>query len=175
MAHAAGAAAPVVALNPALMPFPGLAARIFPSLARLLFVNPLVPRMLAGMASLPGEPGRFLRQATGSTIDRPGLAAYGALLATARHCGGALEMMANWDLEAFHRRLPQIGAPVLLLHSDGDVTVPLASVEQAAAMLPDARLVVEPGLGHLAHEERPDWAVGHILAHARREQGGSTT
>jgi magnesium chelatase accessory protein len=50
-----GAGVPVIGFNPALMPFPGLAAQLFPSLARLLFVNPLVPRMLAGIARLPGN------------------------------------------------------------------------------------------------------------------------
>ena len=152
----------VLGFNPALMPFPGLAARLFPSLARLLFLNPLVPRMMAGMAGWPGEVERFLGRATGSTIAAEGLAAYRRLFTNPDHCAGAMEMMANWDLEAFGRVLPQIAAPVRLIHSDRDSAVPVDSVERAAALIPHARLDVWPGLGHLAHEERPDLAVAAI-------------
>ena len=42
------AAAGIVGLSPALQPFPGIAAKLFPSLARLLFVNPLAPHLPAG-------------------------------------------------------------------------------------------------------------------------------
>ncbi|MDF8335745.1 alpha/beta fold hydrolase BchO [Novosphingobium cyanobacteriorum] len=166
MSLANSAQTPVVGLNPALMPFPGLAARLFPSLARMLFVNPLVPRMLAGIARMPGETERFLLRATGSTIDAQGLAGYRALMSTAAHCGSAMEMMASWDLETLSRQYASIAAPVMLVHSDGDSAVPLASVEKAAALLPNARLEVLPGLGHLAHEERPDLAAQFIRDHA---------
>ena len=155
----------VLGFNPALMPFPGLAARLFPSLAKLLFLNPLVPRMMAGMAGWPGETERFLKRATGSTIGPEGLAAYRKLFTNPDHCAGAMGMMANWDLEAFGRILPGIAAPVRLIHSDRDSAVPLDSVERAAALLPHARLDVWPGLGHLAHEERPDLAVAAIREH----------
>lgn len=170
LVHGRGDGVPVVGLNPALMPFPGLAAQLFPSLARMLFVNPLVPRMLAGIARLPGEPERFLRRATGSALDAQGLRCYAALLGNAGHCGGAMEMMASWDLDALSRTLPAITAPVQLVHARGDVAVPLASVEKAAALLPHARLEVLPGLGHLAHEERPDLAAALINAHARQQR-----
>jgi magnesium chelatase accessory protein len=166
MALATGAQTPIVGFNPALMPFPGLAARLFPSLARMLFVNPLVPRMLAGIARMPGETERFLQRATGSTIDAAGLACYRALMSTPAHCGGAMEMMASWNLEALSRHYAAIAASVLLVHSRGDTAVPLASVEKAASLLPNTRLEVLPSLGHLAHEERPDPAAQFIRDHA---------
>lgn len=161
-AHNEGANVSVIGFNPALMPFPGLAAQLFPSLARLLFVNPLVPRLLAGIARLPGEPERFLRRATGSTLDAPGLAAYCALLGCPGHCAGAMEMMASWDLDALRQRLPAMAMPVHLVHTRGDMAVPLHTVEAAARLLPHARLTVLPALGHLAHEERPDLAAATI-------------
>jgi magnesium chelatase accessory protein len=139
-----GAGVPVIGFNPALMPFPGLAAQLFPSLARLLFVNPLVPRMLAGIARLPGEPERFLKRATGSTIDAPGLACYRALLGCPAHCAGAMEMMASWDLDALRRRLPTMAMPVHLVHARADAAVPLHTVEAAARLLPHAHLTVLP-------------------------------
>lgn len=170
-AHDGAARTPVVGLNPALTPYPGLAARLFPALALMLFVNPLVPRMLAGIARLPGETGRFLERATGSTLDRAGVEAYQAVMGTPGHCAGTIEMMARWNLEALARVLPAVTAPVLLVHSHGDRTVPLASVEQAAALLPSHRLEVLPGLGHLAHEERPDLAAALIRNHAATPGG----
>lgn len=158
-------AVPVLGFNPALLPFPGLAARLFPAFARLLFVNPFVPRMLAGIARVPGETERFLGRATGSTIDAAGLACYARLFGHAGHCAGAIEMMARWDLATLARQLPAIAAPVHLVHSRGDRAVPLAAVEEAAGLLPRASLEVLPGLGHLAHEERPDLAVAAIRRH----------
>jgi len=169
-----GVAIPVVGFNPALMSFPGLAAKLFPSLAKMLFVNPFVPRMLAKIARIPGETGRFLARATGSQIDAKGIAAYEALMSNHRHCGGAMEMMASWDLEALSRLLPQVASPVLLVHSSGDTAVPLNSVERAAKLIPDCRLEVLPTLGHLAHEERPDRAANLIRMFAAKKVGQMT-
>ena len=174
LVHARGETTPIVGFNPALMPFPGLAAKLFPSLAKALFVNPFVPRILAGIAKIPGETGRFLRRATGSTIDAKGIAAYEVLMSNHRHCGGAMEMMASWDLESLSRLLPQIGSPVLLVHSSADSAVPLDSVERAAKFIPDCRLEVLPGLGHLAHEEQPARAADFIRAFAEQKLGQET-
>lgn len=150
---------PVVGFNPALAPFPGLGAQVFPLMARLLFVNPLVPRLFSGLARFGGETERFLRRSTNSRIDGIGLRCYEALLGNSVHCKGALAMMANWNLESLQRYLPQIESPVLLVHSEGDVAIPLESVRQAAAPLPNADLEVLPHLGHLAHEEQPEHAA----------------
>lgn len=174
LASTRGGEVAVVGLNPALMPFPGLAAKLFPSLARMLFINPFVPRMLAGIARIPGETGRFLRRATGSMIDARGIAAYDVLMGNSRHCGGAMEMMASWDLEGLSRDLSQFDHPVLLIHSSADAAIPLQSVQEAASRLPDCRLQVLPGLGHLAHEERPDLVADQILRFAHQQQGSPT-
>ena len=40
----------LVALNGALMPFPGLASVLFPSLAKVLFLNPVTPKIFAWSA-----------------------------------------------------------------------------------------------------------------------------
>ncbi|GGC34932.1 magnesium chelatase [Novosphingobium marinum] len=159
MAHEKLTEAPIVGFNSAIMPFEGLAARIFPTMAKMLFVNPFVPGIFAHMARVPGETARFLKKATNSRIDTQGLRCYEALFGNSRHCGGALEMMARWDLASLERALPGIGNRVLLVHSRGDSAVPLSSVEQAAKLLPDCRLEVLPKLGHLAHEEEPATAA----------------
>ena len=153
---------PVIGFNPALAPFPGLGAQVFPLMAKLLFVNPLVPRLFSGIARLRGDIAGFLERSTNSQIDGVGLRCYETLLGNSVHCKGALEMMASWNLEALDRQLPEIESPVLLVHSNGDVAVPLDSVEKAAKRLPQARLEILPDLGHLAHEERPEQAAALI-------------
>ena len=73
-------------------------------------------------------------------------------------------MMADWDLESLHRDLPRLRTRMLLVHGDRDAAIPLSSVRQAARVVDGARLVILPGLGHLAHEERPALAAGAITA-----------
>ncbi|AHE55365.1 alpha/beta fold hydrolase BchO [Sphingomonas sanxanigenens] len=146
----------IVGLDAALLPFPGLAATLFPSMAKLLFVNPFAPHIFARMARVPGETARFLARSTGSRIDAAGAACYQQLLATPAHCSGAITMMANWDLLAFRRDLPRLDTPLLLLHGDVDTAIPIATAKEAIAMVPNGRLVPLPGLGHLAHEEKPE-------------------
>lgn len=152
-----GRAAPrgIVGLNSALMPIPGLAGLLFPSLARMLFINPLAPHLFAGLARVPGETARFLARSTGSQIDAPGIACYERLFATSGHCAGAITMMADWDLPALRRDLARLGVPLLLVHGEADLAIPLSDARDAAAIVATARLVSLPGLGHLAHEEQP--------------------
>lgn len=147
--------AAIVGLNAALLPFPGLAAALFPTMARLLFVNPFAPHIFARMARVPGETGRFLARSTGSHIDAEGVRCYERLLATSDHCAGAIGMMANWDLEALKRDLPRLLTRLLLVHGQGDRAIPIATAREAAAMVDGARLLTLPRLGHLAHEEQP--------------------
>ncbi len=166
-----GIAAPraIVGLGAALLPIPGLAGVLFPSLARMLFVNPLAPHLFARMARTPGETARFLARSTGSRIDAPGIACYERLFATSGHCAGAIGMMAAWDLPGLRRDLARhpglAGVPLLLVHGAGDAAIALADA-RAAAALTQARLVELPGLGHLAHEEQPGEIAGLITGFA---------
>lgn len=157
-----GYAGPIVGLNSALRPFPGLGAQLFPAVAKLLFVNPFVPRIFSGSLSRPGEAEKFLKRSTGSAIDAAGMACYSALLRSPAHAKGALAMMANWDLPTLKGRMAQIRNQVLLVHSDRDAAIPLDWAREASGWLAHARLEVMPGLGHLAHEEAPDKAAALI-------------
>lgn len=145
----------IVGLDAALLPFPGLAARLFPALARILFVNPFAPHIFARMAR-GGETARFLERSTGSRIDAAGIDFYARLFATSEHCAGAITMMADWDLESLKRDLHRLAVPLLLLHGEADAAIPIATAREAAALVGDGRLVSLPDLGHLAHEERPE-------------------
>ena len=46
--------------------------------------------------------------------------------------------------------------PLLLIHGEGDTAIATDAVRRSAAVVPGARLELLAGLGHLAHEERPD-------------------
>jgi magnesium chelatase accessory protein len=146
----------IVSINGALLPFPGPAADLFPGLAKLLFLNPLTPRLFAFQAGLARSSGGFLKRTTGSRIDALGVELYSRLFRSPGHVAGALDMMANWDLKALERALPRLGVPLTLIASSNDLTVP-ASVSRAVSMaVPGARFVPVSGLGHLAHEEDPE-------------------
>jgi len=164
-----GLAAPqgVIGLNSALLPFPGLAAKLFPTLARMLFVNPFAPHIFAGIARQRGETARFLARSTGSVIDPAGADFYGRLFATPGHCAGAITMMADWDLESLARDLPKLAVPLLLVHGDKDAAIPLSSAKGAAARVNGAAFTALSGLGHLAHEEAPGVVGDAITGFAR--------
>ncbi|UUL83047.1 alpha/beta fold hydrolase BchO [Sphingomonas qomolangmaensis] len=161
----------IVGLNPALLPFPGLAAKLFPTLAKLLFVNPFAPHIFAQIARGSGEVGRFLARSTGSTIDAAGVEYYARLFRDPGHIGGAIAMMAEWDLDSFAARLPELGVPLLLIHGDRDAAIPAKAATDAAARVPGAAVEIVSGVGHLAHEERPADIAARILAFARQAEG----
>ncbi|WP_374944385.1 alpha/beta fold hydrolase BchO [Sphingomonas sp.] len=145
----------LVGLDAALLPFPGLAAKLFPTLARMLFVNPFAPHVFSAIARTSGETAKFLERSTGSRIDAAGVGYYERLFATPAQCSGAITMMADWDLEALKRDLPRLAVPLLLIHGGADSAIPPANAREAAALVADAAVTILPGLGHLAHEERP--------------------
>jgi magnesium chelatase accessory protein len=132
-AHSAGAAiaarmaldgshsAPIVAFGAALLPFPGVSAPLLSGLARLLFVNPLAPSLFARVARTDGQVEKFLARSTGSRIDARGIELYGRLFGSSDHCAGAIEMMADWDLVALERELPDCRwAMHVFIHGDCD-------------------------------------------------------
>lgn len=147
---------PCVGLNPALLPFPGIAAKIFPTLAKILFTNPFVAQIFARRARYPGAVGRFLSKATGSKIDAVGLEAYRLLMTRSGHCDGAIRMMASWQLEELEARLGDILSPVMLVHGRKDSAIPKTAVQQAGALIADCRFAEITDAGHLAHEEQPE-------------------
>lgn len=143
----------VVSLNGALAPFTGLAGHILPPMAKLLFLNPLAPHFFARSADRAAT-ARLL-DGTGSRIDARGVDLYARLLANPAHVGGALGMMANWDLRALQRDLPRLATPLALVAATNDKTVAPQIARRLAARLPDAAFAEIEGLGHLAHEEAP--------------------
>lgn len=64
---------------------------------------------------------------------------------------------------------PRLALPVELLHGDADTIVPLEIHSRPlAALLPDARLTVLPGTGHMPHHSQPDQVIAAIHRAAAR-------
>ncbi len=145
----------LVSLNGALLPLHGLAGHIFSPLARILAVNDVVSRIFAWRARDRVAVERLI-QRTGSTLDAYGVDLYARLVRNPRHVRAALEMMANWDLRPLERELPRLAPQLVLVTGENDRTVPPGEAERVRALVATARLERLPGLGHLAHEERPE-------------------
>ena len=146
---------PIVAINGALMPFAGPAAVLFPTLAKLLFVNPFVPRIFALQGQSHTMVKSFLERSTGSVIDGEGIRFYKRLLASSGHCAAPLTMMANWDLDSLKRDYGRFTSPLLLLHAEHDAAIPPSDGAKIKALIPQSEVRMLNGLGHLAHEEDP--------------------
>ncbi len=144
----------LVAFNGALLPLAGAPGQVFSTIAKALVAIPLVPNVFAWRASDPTMVNRLL-QDTGSKLDPEGVALYRRLVRDPGHVAGALGMMANWDLRPLERDMKRLRVPLVLVAAANDKTIPPADAERVRALVPGARVVVLPGLGHLAHEERP--------------------
>lgn len=154
----------LIALNGALTPFPGVASFLFPSMARMLFVNPITPKLFAWSADRAAV--RRLIDGTGSRLDQPGLDLYRRLFTRAGHVSGALGMMANWDLATLDRDLPRLATRTLLVVGSEDKAIRPDTAFALRDRLPAARIELVRGLGHLAHEEAPDRIAEIVLREA---------
>ena len=180
--HSAGAAigarmcldghiAPValVSVNGAWWPLPGLAGVLFPPVAKLMAAVPFVPHLFSRRAADSAAVLRLI-DGTGSRLDATGAALYGRLLRSPGHAAGALAMMAHWDLRPLARDLPRLQPQLTLVVGANDIAVPPAQARAVQALLPQASLLTLAGLGHLAHEERPE-AVATMVCDAARTAG----
>ncbi|MGY6710538.1 MAG: alpha/beta fold hydrolase BchO [Rhizobiaceae bacterium] len=151
----------IIAINGALLPMRG--SGLFGPLARLLFLNPLAPRIFSWRAEDIAATRRLL-EGTGSRIDEAGIDFYARLFRRSGHVAATLGMMANWELDWLERRLPRLDVPLLLVAGRGDKAVPVAQARDLVGRAAGARLSEIEG-GHLVHEERPE-AVADLI---RRE------
>ncbi len=147
--------AAVVSLNGALLPFPGAANDFLGPVARLLAGSRIAAQAVTLFAGSRPSVDRLLRS-TGSRIDPEGARLYARLVGNAAHVHGALALMANWDLRPLVRDLPKLAPRLVLVTGGNDGMVPPHEAYRVRALLPKAELIPLRGLGHLAHEERPD-------------------
>lgn len=153
----------LIAINGAFKPFDGMAAHVFPAIAKLFALNPLT---ILGLAAGGGDVARVtkLMDATGSKLDARTLALYARLFNTPGHVAGVMGMMARWDLNPLVSRLANLTIPTTLIIGSGDLAVSPDVSAGVAGLLRNARLVTLPGLGHLAHEEDAASVVNVIEA-----------
>ncbi|MER0238646.1 alpha/beta fold hydrolase BchO [Fulvimarina sp. MAC8] len=158
----------VVSLNGALLPFPGLAGRLFPKIAKVVYRNPIVPRIFAYRAKSESAVSGLL-DGTGSALTPEGKALYARLFQDRHHVAGTLSMMSHWDLDRFAARLGRLETPLLLLAGDKDKAIPTSVSERVATRVANGEVRILPGLGHLAHEEAPDRIAAIILEETTRQ------
>lgn len=156
----------IISLNGAFLPFPGLAGKLFPGMAKLIFLNPLAPRLFALRAGDRSVVDRLIRS-TGSRPEATQVEGYARLIRTPGHVAGALGMMANWDLEPLQGELRRLATPLLLVACENDLAIPPSVADTVARMAPDAQVVHVPHLGHLGHEEDAALFAGLIVSAAR--------
>jgi magnesium chelatase accessory protein len=143
-----------------------MASYLFSPLAKLLVGIPLVPWLFARRSADRAIVEQMIT-ATGSTIEPVGIELYARLARKPGHVAGALGMMANWDLGPLERDLCKLARPLVLVTGNNDRTVSPATALMVRAVLPSAKLVSLPGLGHLAHEERPEEVAALVKRLAR--------
>lgn len=175
LAHSAGAAlalrllqssdrtVPLIAVNPALAPFKGLAGVLFPMAARMVAMSPIMVNMIKRRMSGQGQVVSLVKT-TGSVISTEGLNLYAKLFDNKAHLDGTLLMMAQWKLDGLVADLPWIDVPCTFLVGEKDKAVPPATVREIARKMPNAKVISFPGYGHLLHEEAP-----HLVADQLRE------
>ena len=159
----------IISMNGALMPFKGAQGHWYSGAAKLFLANPLMPRFLAWRASDEQQVTEVIGS-TGSALDARGLDLYQRLFREPGHVGGALSMMANWDVRAMRDLVAHLDTHLELVVGERDGTVSPRDADMFVARTPKARLRVLPGLGHLAHEERPD-IIQDLVVEIAREVG----
>lgn len=159
----------LISLNGALLPLRGLAGHWFSPAAKLLAANLFVPRLFAWKANSPRAVERLV-ESTGSRLDARGVELYRRLISTPGHVAATLRMMASWDLDPMVRELPHLRAPLILVVAERDGTVRPAEANRVRALVPGAETAHLPGLGHLAHEERPRLVADLVLSIAARHR-----
>jgi magnesium chelatase accessory protein len=155
----------LVSLNGVLLPLHGMPYEFFSPMAKLLAGSSLVPRFFAWRAQDRSSIERLVRS-TGSKLDARGIELYAKLVRSPGHVGGALEMMANWDLRPLQHDLHRLRTRLLLVAAENDRTVAPAEARRVARIVHGAQVVTLPGLGHLAHEEQPGLVVDEVLRFA---------
>lgn len=144
----------LIGLNGALLPLRGIAGQFFSPLAKMLTLNPFMPRLVAWRAASRTTVARVLGE-TGSQISDIDLDFYALLFQNPAHVAAALAMMANWDLKPLAAELSRLRAPLALIAASNDRSISSDDAFRVRGLQPSVSVTYVRGLGHLAHEEDP--------------------
>ncbi len=145
----------VIGINAALERFDGIAGWLFPLLAKFLALNPLSSYHFATGRNSRARARRLIER-TGSRLNDDGIDYYARLISDRDHVEGALQMMAQWQIDGLLDRLNNLEARCLFIVGDQDGAVKPETSENAAAKIARAEVKHFADLGHVAHEERPE-------------------
>ncbi len=158
----------LVSLNGAFLPLGGTKHPALARVARLLTLGDVLPRVFAWRAADAAVVDQLLRR-TGSTLDARGRDFYQRLARSTPQVSAALAMMAGWDPRPLMRDLPRLRTRLELIAGGNDGMIAPSEAVRVEAMVPGAHVTLLPGLGHLAHEERPAEVAGLIVALTRKQ------
>lgn len=151
----------LISLGGALLPLDGLPARIFSPLAKMMAALPHPPYLFALRARYTSMVDDLMT-GTGSVLAPETVELYRRLGTSPGHVGAAIAMMANWDLKPLRHDLPHLRTHLILATGSNDRTIPPVMTKKVNALVPGSEVVAFEGLGHLAHEERPDLVAAMI-------------
>ncbi|MEO0575135.1 MAG: alpha/beta fold hydrolase BchO [Pseudomonadota bacterium] len=151
----------VAAINPALLPFNGIAGLTFPVLARLMAITPMLSNIIAARARSRSGIERLITN-TGSHIPDALLDGYHSLMQSPSHVKSVLSMMANWQLDDLLPRWRSGSVPLHVALGSLDRAVPPGRTQQALRDMPATHIHRWLSRGHLAHEESPDDVVAWL-------------
>jgi magnesium chelatase accessory protein len=152
----------LVAINPALRPFGGVAGFAFPFMARLAASSGALPVMIARRAKRRDEVEGLIT-ATGSKVPGEMLDCYQRLLQRAGHVRAVLAMMAGWQLDHLVRALRALDPVQHVILGGRDRAVPPARTMATLAGLSNTMVSHLPEFGHLVHEEAPRATASLVL------------
>lgn len=145
----------LIGLAPSLVPPAGWVSELLGELVGPAIRSPFAARLAAGLARNTGVVGHLLAS-TGSSVSPASTHCYRTLLSHPGIVNSVFTMVSLWEEGGTIRLLRELQSPVLLLAGGADRWIPPATVHRVASRIPSARVHVEPGLGHLAHEEDPE-------------------
>lgn len=155
----------IISVNGALLPFQGFAGQVFKPLAKLFVLQPFMPQIFSWRARQSRAVERLLA-GTGSQPSADDVELYGRLFQSPGHVASTLAMMANWDLDNLVKDLRRLQSKLLLVTGQCDKAISPVDAERVKSMVPHGAIVQLPGLGHLAHEQRPDLIADLIMRNA---------
>jgi magnesium chelatase accessory protein len=155
----------MVGLNGAFLPLRGLPVHLLSPLTRFLVSIPAMSRWFARLAASRSVVTRLLED-TGSKLEPAGIAQYQRLFSNPGHIAGSLGMMARWQLEPLERELGRLQPRLVLVVGENDRSIPASDAKRVQALIPTAKVMSLPGLGHLAHEEAPQMVAELIEQNA---------